>query len=225
MAQIKRLTGKDGKVFLASKSAETTGNGTTKLAKGSFYIPTVIASTSSGFPANAKVGVVLVGDGTSAPTSSEKYITLTNTPQCDITSCSVDFSKTEIDITTLCDDIMKYATGMTELEGSLEGITTLGKSEPFIAKFVDVQKQSSTGAITATAQNDDVVVVALELNKADNSDADIAYFFAPAVLTSFNLGATINEAQTFTANFRIAQDNELKPAFIEADKALFTTSA
>lgn len=224
MSEIKRLTGKDGKVYLASKGAEVTGNGTTKLTKGEFYIPTVIASTSSGFPAGAKVGVVLVGDGTSAPASTEKYIPLTNTPQCDITSASVDFSKSEIDITTLCDDIMKYAAGMSELQGSLEGITTLGKSEAFIAKFVDVQKQSSTGAIISTAQNDDEIIVALELNKADSSDADLAYFFAPAVLTSFNLGATINEAQTFTADFRISQDNALKAAFIEADKALFAST-
>lgn len=222
MAEIKRLTGKDGKVFLATKGAEVTGDGTTKLTKGSFYIPTSILATSSGFQTGAKVGVVLVGDGTSAPKATEKYIPLTTAPQCDITSASVEFSKSEIDITTLCDDIMKYATGMTEASGTLEGITTLGKSEPFIAKFVDVQAQASTGTITATAQNDDVVIVALELNKKDNTDADLAYFFTPAVITSFNLGATINEAQTFTANYRIAQDNVIKPAFIEADKALFS---
>lgn len=221
MAEVKRLTGKDGKVFLATKSAVVTGDGTTALTKGSFYVPLTMLDTASGFPANAKKGVVFVGDGVSKPKATETYISLTNAPQCDVTSASVEFSKAEIDITTLCDDIMKYATGMTEANGTLEGITTLGKSEPFIAKFVDVQKQDSTGAITSTAQNDDVVVVVLELNKADNSDADVAYFFAPVVISSFNLRATINEAQTYTADFRIAQDNELKPAFIEADKALF----
>lgn len=221
MADIKRLTGKDGKVFLATKSAVTTGDGTTALTKGHFYIPLSILSSSSGFPSGVTKGVVFVGDGTSKPKATETYIELTNAPQCDVTSASVEFSKSDIDITTLCDDIMKYATGMTEATGTLEGITTLGKSEPFIAKFVDVQVQNSTGAITSTAQNDDIVVVVLELNKSDSSDADLAYFFAPAVITSFNLGATINEAQTYTANFRIAQDNELQPAFIEADKALF----
>lgn len=221
MAEIKRLTGKDGKVYLATKSAVITGDGTTTLTKGNFYVPLNILATSSGFPAGVKKGVVFVGDGTSKPKATETYISLTNAPQCDVTSASVDFSKTDIDITTLCDDIMKYATGMSELEGSLEGITTLGKSEPFIAKFVDVQVQSSTGAATTTEQNDDIVIVVLELNKADSTDADLAYFFAPAVITSFNLGATINEAQTYTADFRIAQDNELQAAFIEADKALF----
>lgn len=221
MAEIKRLTGKDGKVLLATKSAVITGNGTTTLTKGNFYAPLNILATGSGFPAGVTKGVGFVGDGTSTPEATETYIELTNAPQCDITSASVEFSKSDIDITTLCDDIMKYATGMTEATGTLEGITTLGKSEPFIAKFVDVQKQDSTGAITSTAQNDDVIVLVLELNKADNSDADVAYFFAPVVITSFNLGATINEAQTFTADFRIAQDNELKPAFIEVDKALF----
>lgn len=222
MAEIKRLTGKDGKVFLASKSSVVTGDGTTTLTKGAFYVPLNILSSSSGFPAGVTKGVVFVGDGTSKPKATETYISLTNAPQCDVTSASVEFSKSDIDITTLCDDIMKYATGMTEANGTLEGITTLGKSEPFIAKFVDVQVQNSTGAITTTAQNDDLVIVVLELNKADSSDADLAYFFAPAVITSFNLGAQINEAQTYTADFRIAQDNELQAAFIEADKALFS---
>lgn len=221
MAEIKRLTGKDGKVFLATKSAVVTGNGTTALTKGSFYVPLNILSSSSGFPTGVTKGVVFVGDGQSKPKATETYISLTNAPQCDVTSASVEFSKSDIDITTLCDDIMKYATGMTEATGTLEGITTLGKSEKFIAKFVNVQVQSSTGAATVTAQNDDIVIVVLELNKSDASDADLAYFFAPAVITSFNLGATINEAQTYTADFRIAQDNELQAAFIEADKALF----
>ena len=224
MAEIKRLTGKDGKVFLATKSAVITGNGTTKLTKGHYFVPLTILATGSGFPVGVTKGVVFIGDGTSAPKATETYIDLTIAPQCDVTSASVEFNKSEIDITTLCDNIMKYAAGMTEATGTLEGITTLGKSEPFIAKFVTVQSQSSTGAITTTAQNDDVVVVVLELNKADSTDADVAYFFAPVVLNSFNLGATINEAQTYTANFRIAQDNELTPAFIEADKALFAST-
>lgn len=221
MAEIKRLTGKDGKVYLATKSAVITGDGTTTLTKGNFYVPLNILETASGFPAGVTKGVVFVGDGVSKPKATETYISLTNAPQCDVTSASVEFSKSDIDITTLCDDIMKYATGMTEATGTLEGITTLGKSEKFIAKFVNVQVQSSTGAATATAQNDDIVIVALELNKKDSTAADVAYFFAPAVITSFNLGATINEAQTYTADFRIAQDNELQAAFIEADKALF----
>lgn len=222
MTEIKRLQGKDGKVFLASKSAVVTGDGTTKLTKGHFFVALNMLSTSSGFPANVTKGIAFVGDGTSAPKATETYIDLTLAPQCDVTAASVEFSKADIDITTLCDNIMKYATGMTEATGSLEGITTLGKSEPFIAKFVTVQVQSSTGAITTTAQNDDIVIVVLELNKTDSTDADRALFFAPVVLNSFNLGATINEAQTFTADFRIAQDNEVSPAFIEADKALFS---
>lgn len=221
MAEIKRLTGKDGKIFLATKSAVITGDGTTTLTKGNFYVPLNILSSSSGFPTGVTKGVVFVGDGTSKPKATETYISLTQTPQCDVTSASVEFSKADIDITTLCDDIMKYATGMTEASGTLEGITTLGKSEPFIAKFVNVQVQASTGVATTTAVNDDIVIVVLELNKSDATDADVAYFYAPAVITSFNLGATINEAQAYTANFRIAQDNELKAAFIEADKSLF----
>ena len=84
MAEIKRLTGKDGKVFLATKSAVITGNGTTKLTKGEFYVPLNILATSSGFPTGVTKGVVFVGDGVSAPKATETYINLTNVPQCDV---------------------------------------------------------------------------------------------------------------------------------------------
>lgn len=225
MSERKRLTGRNGKVYQATKGEIITGNGETTLTKGNFYVPLTIASTGSGFPANAKVGIVLIGDGTSAPAATETYIELTLTAQCDIRSGSVEFSNEEIDITTLCDDIMTYAPGFTDATGSLEGITTLNLSEPMIAKFVTVQQQSSTGAITVIEKNDDPLILVLNINKTDSSDADYAAFFAPVTLNGYNLGVQINEAQTFTSNFRIAQDNELKPCLIEADKALFTAGA
>lgn len=224
MAKTKRLTGRDGKVYQAAKSATITGDGATTLTKGTIYVPLTIASSSSGFPAGAQKGVPLVGDGTSAPAATETYISLTLNSQCDVTSAGVEFEKDEIDITTLCDDIMTYAAGFTDATGTIEGITTLGLSEPFIAKFVPVQIQSSTGTITATAQNDDTVLLVIELNKIDNSDANRALFIAPISINSYNIEATINEAQTYTSGFRIAQDNDIKPALIEADKALFTAS-
>lgn len=223
MATTKRLTGRDGKVYLATKSAVITGNGTTKLTKGALYVPVEIASTSSGLPANCQVGVPFFGDGNAQPTSSDKYISLTLAAQCDITSAGVEFEKDTIDITTLCDDIKKYADGFTDATGTIEGITTLGKSEPFIAKFVLVQSQSSTGAITTTAQNNDTVLLVIELNKIDNTDAKRALFIAPITISSYNIEATIDEAQTYTSGFRIAQDSDIKPALLEADKALFVT--
>ena len=93
----------------------------------------------------------------------------------------------------------------------------------FIAKFVLVQSQSSTGAITTTAQNDDTVLLVIELNKIDNTDAKRALFISPITISSYNIEATIDEAQTYTSGFRIAQDSDIKPAFLEADKALFVT--
>lgn len=225
MATTKRLTGRDGKVYQAAKSATITGNGTTTLTKGTFYVPLTIAPTSSGFPANAQVGVPLVGDGVSAPAATETYISLTLNSQCDVKSAGVEFEKDQIDITTLCDDIMTYAAGFTDATGTIEGITTLNLSEPFIAKFVPVQIQSSTGAITTTAQNDDTILLVIELNKIDNTEANRALFIAPITINSYNIEATINEAQTYTSGFRIAQDSDIKPALLEADKSLFATAS
>ena len=221
MAERKRLIGKDGKVYQAQKGAVVTGNGTTVLTKGTFYIPVVIGA-NSGFPDGVQAGYPFVGDGKSTPTENDQYIALTLTSQCDITSAEVEFEKDEIDITTLCDDIRKYASGFSDATGTLEGITTLDLSEPMIAKFVTVQKQDATGAITVINQNDDPLIAVIELNKIDNSDADRALFFAPVTLNGYTLGVNIDDAQTFSSGFRIAQDNGIKPVLVEADKALFS---
>lgn len=221
MAERKRLIGKDGKVYQASKGTVVTGNGTTALTKGTFYIPVKIGATT-GFPNGVQVGYPFVGDGTSIPTENDQYLALTLTSQCDITSAEVEFEKDEIDITTLCDDIRKYASGFSDATGTLEGITTLDLSEPMIAKFVTVQKQDATGAITVINQNDDPLIAVIELNKIDNSDADRALFFAPVTLNGYTLGVNIEDAQTFSSGFRIAQDNDIKPVLVEADKALFS---
>lgn len=221
MAEKKRLTGRNGHVYRAVKSEIIQGNGETVLSKGIFYVPLTIAESESGFPEGVQVGRVFVGDGTSKPEEDDTYISLTLTSMCDVTSFSVEFSKDEIDITTLCDDMMKYASGFADATGTLEGITTLNLTESVIAKFVSVQKQDAQGKITTIEQNDDILILALEVNEIDNTKADRAIFFTPATLNGYTIGASINEAQTYSSDFRIAQDADIKTVFLEADKALF----
>lgn len=221
MSEKKRLIGKDGKVYKATKGQVITGNGATVLTKGKFYVPVQISESNTGFQEGATVGYVLVGDGTSTPETGDKYIELTLTAKCDITSASVEFSNDEIDVTTLCDDVMKYRAGFTDASGSIEGITTLDLTEDVISKFVNIQKQDATGAITVIEKNDDLLILAIELNKVDSSNADRAIFFAPATLNGYNIGVNVGDAQTFSTDFRIAQDNDIKAVLIEADKALF----
>ena len=71
MAERKRLIGKDGKVYQAQKGAVVTGDGTTVLTKGTFYIPVVIGA-NSGFPDGVQVGYPFVGDGKSIPTENDQ---------------------------------------------------------------------------------------------------------------------------------------------------------
>lgn len=221
MAEQKRLIGKDGKVFKGTKGAVVTGDGATTLTKGKFYIATSVLATSSGFPTGVVEDRVFVGDGTSKPKATETYFELSLTPKCDITSASVEFTNADVDVTTLCDDVMKYRAGFTDATGTIEGITTLDLTEDVISKFVTVQKQDDDGEITTVEKNDDLLILAIELNKTDSTDADRAIFFTPATLNGYNLGVNIGEAQTFSSNFRIAQDVDIQPVLLEADKALF----
>ena len=40
-------------------------------------------------------------------------------------------------------------------------------------------------------------------------------YFTPATITSFNIGAGVDDAQTYTANFRNTPDDDLIPCILK----------
>mgnify|MGYP005797461811 FL=1 len=126
--QTKRLVGKDGEVYAATKGTLIEGNGSTALTDG-YYIVAAVASTSSALPAGLQAGYVFKGSAEITPAEGDNVIPLTLTRKCDITSFSVEYSADEIDVTTLCDTQRSYRAGFTDATGTLEGVTTIGLSE------------------------------------------------------------------------------------------------
>lgn len=210
--QTKRLVGKDGEVYAATKGTLIEGNGSTALTDG-YYIVAAVAATSSALPAGLQAGYVFKGSAEITPAEGDNVIPLTLARKCDITSFSVEYSADEIDVTTLCDTQRSYRAGFTDATGTLEGVTTIGLSEYLMEKFIPIIEQTGE-TVEVTEINGDALIVRLVLNK-QTAGGTVMSYFAPIALTSYNIGASVDDAQTYTANFRNTPDDDLKPCILK----------
>ena len=210
--QTKRLVGKDGEVYAATKGALVEGNGSTALTDG-YYIVAAIAATSSALPAGLQAGYVFKGSAEITPAEGDNVIPLTLTRKCDITNFSVEYSADEIDVTTLCDTQRSYRAGFTDATGTLEGITTINVSEYLMSKFIPIVTQTGE-TVEVTEIDGETLIMRLVLNK-QSAGGDVMSYFAPIAVTSYNIGATVDDAQTYTANFRNTPDDDLVPCVLK----------
>ena len=210
--QTKRLVGKDGEVYAATKGTLIEGNGTTPLTD-SYYIVAAVAATSSALPAGLQAGYVFKGSAEITPAEGDNVIPLTLTRKCDISNFSVEYSADEIDVTTLCDTQRSYRAGFTDATGTLEGITTINVSEYLMSKFIPIVTQTGE-TVEVTEINGDALIVRLVLNK-QSAGGDVMSYFAPIAITSYNLQASVDDAQTYTANFRNTPDDDLLPCILK----------
>lgn len=210
--QTKRLVGKDGEVYAATKGALVEGNGSTALTDG-YYIVAAIAATSSALPAGLQPGYVFKGSAEITPAEGDNVIPLTLTKKCDVNNFSVEYSADEIDVTTLCDSERSYRAGFTDATGTLEGVTTINVSEYLMSRFIPIIEQTGE-TVTVSEIDGSSLIMRLVLNKASAGGTVMSYF-APIALTSYNLGASVDDAQTYTANFRNTPDDDLKPCILK----------
>ena len=210
--QTKRLVGKDGEVYVATKGTLIEGNGSTALTDG-YYIVAAIAATSSALPAGLQPGYVFKGSAEITPAEGDNVIPLTLTKKCDVNNFSVEYSADEIDVTTLCDSERSYRAGFTDATGTLEGVTTINVSEYLMSRFIPIIEQTGE-TVTVSEIDGSSLIMRLVLNKASAGGTVMSYF-APIALTSYNLGASVDDAQTYTANFRNTPDDDLKPCILK----------
>ena len=210
--QTKRLVGKDGEVYAATKGTLVEGNGSTALTDG-YYIVAAVAATSSALPAGLQAGYVFKGSAEITPAEGDNVIPLTLTRKCDITNFSVEYSADEIDVTTLCDTQRSYRAGFTDATGTLEGITTINVSEYLVSKFIPIVTQTGE-TVEVTEIDGGTLIMRLVLNKP-SAGGDVMSYFAPIAVTSYNIGATVDDAQTYTANFRNTPDDDLVPCVLK----------
>ena len=222
----KRLVSTDGALAKATKGTEITGNSSTALTEG-WYVATTILGSGSGLPDGIETGYFFYASTAAAitPATGEKVLPITFSTMCDITSATIEYSKGEVDVTTLCDEIKVYRGGMVDASGTIEGITTIGvtdQSGGIIQKFIStIRQDSDLEGVTITTVDDDPIFLQLKINKESTNGEDVAFFFFPATILGYSAGATVGDnAQTFSSNFRITTDDDIEPQFFELAQAV-----
>jgi hypothetical protein len=205
---ITTLKGEYGKLVTVTLGAEVT-SGTT-LTDETWYLVTGVDSSSSGLPSGAAVGYLLRSDGTEALAGDDAAKPLTKTDLCDIQSWNMDFSRADIDVTTLCDDQKRYLAGKTDVNGTLEGVFKIGTTDQdggLLNKFVALVDAAS-GSYDIDAIDDSAIYAELVTQKNTDAGETEQFYFAPLTINAFSQGASAgDEAQTFSSGFRISPDD------------------
>lgn len=212
-----KLIGNDGDVYDVVAGTETAGDGATPLAEG-HYLITAVATVASGWPGTsgasgaAQVGVgriveVRETDTDITPALTDKYIPLTLSRLCDLSSWNVAFSSDEVEITGFCESIKTYRAGKDDAQGGMSGIYRLGTTDKVTGlaierTFIDIVRQDGGDAIDVYAKTKGPKIVRLVQNKNEDI-GDWVELFAAVELFGFNLGAENGaNAQAFDTSFR-----------------------
>jgi hypothetical protein len=206
-----KFVGDDGFIKRASFGAEV-------LAPGALPVPAVYLITAigtpTGFPVNAYGGasagvgdiLVLKAGDTVTMLAGDAVVTLTLKDQCDVSSWTMEFSKEEIDVTTLCDYVKKYRSGKADMSGTMNGIFTAGitdDTDGYLRQFIDIAKQDGDLSFDRFSQQESIMLGFFYVN-IDTALADEMYIVAPFQIYGTGLGGELGSPQSFSANFRFA---------------------
>lgn len=199
-----RLVGSDGKLVTVNFSTELVGT-TDSITEAGWYRVQSKAESDSELPTNSEVGdLVYLEEGSLA--DGDAVTTLDEREQADVTGFNIEISKAEIDVTTLSDSVRRYRTGKTDMNGSMEGITTLGETDQsgwVLNNFLRVIKQ--TGNEVEIRQIDESpVYLKGYIQKDEGGTQREAFVWARVNLLGASLGASGEDSQNFSSNFRIA---------------------
>jgi len=218
-----RLIGSDGKVVTIVYDDEVVGDGAQTLdelaggdagsgAGEGWWEITQLSDETSAFPDGLAAkhlfwddGTLMLDDGgTGDPDKARKLI---ENEQADVTQFNVEISKAEVDVTTLADSVRRYRAGKTDMNGSLEGITTIGETDSegwILNNFIQVVRQSADGTAEVREIDGSPIYMKGYISKESSPMKHEAFVWARVNILSSSLGAQGEDAQSFTSNFRIA---------------------
>lgn len=199
-----RLVGSDGKLVTVTFGSSYVGDGDSIPADGWYRVDEL--GESSDLPDGLSVGeLVYLKDGDDLA-DGDKVTKLEESEQADVTSFNLEISKAEIDVTTLSDNVRRYRTGKTDMNGSMEGITTLGQTDAdgwILNNFIKVIEQNGS-SVSVKDIDDSPIYLKGHIAKDEGSAQKEAFVWARVNLLGASLGASGDDAQSFSSNFRIA---------------------
>jgi len=205
---VKKLIGSDGSLWAgqygpALVAAEI-------LEANRAYKIVAIDETASVFPVGSEVGYLFDSGplGAQVLATNDSCMLFDGKELCDVQSWSLDFTKAEVDVTSLCSQNKEYrASKYDDITGGLEGIMTSGITDldgSMLNQFVTIIHQEDDTTYTISPKEGIEIFVQLFTDTTEESGETTGYYFSPVVLTGFSGSAGGDDAQTFSTPFRIA---------------------
>jgi len=213
----KRLIGNDGKLTVGSFGAlmEASDN----LVIGTWYL-VISVGTASVFPDGAAAGYMFKSAAADTLATGDSCKAWTSVDMCDIQSFSLEFSRGEVEVTTMCDSTKVYRAAKTDITGTLEGVFTQGVTDSkdgFQNQFVSIVKQDDSAAepYVIDMVGDSIIIAQLYTDKTTTEGEWESFYLVPMTLTGFSASAGGDEAQAFSSGFRVAPTEGASIAFYE----------
>jgi hypothetical protein len=203
MSAKNRLIGADAELYKAAFGTEVVAGAS---VAGTWYYITK-KDGNSVFPAGYEVGDLFLGDGvaTFSATNAAKAVTFTS--MADVSSFTLEFSKDEIEVTTLADDVKKYRSGKSDLSGNIEGINFIDqmKAAGSVAnRFLRVVTATAANVSTLNAVDGSPLYCQFMIQKDTVTTTEThAFMFAQVELFGWSAGAAVGDAQTWSSGVRV----------------------
>ena len=214
---LKRVINEDtGMYFFELGSEVTTGS----LTKGTRYLVTATAASSSAIPSGLQVGdIFLAGDAITLATG-DKVKPLAMTKFCGFQNVDGTFSKEQVDVTAICDKTSTYRAGRlsVELSGTLVIETSTEDEETAtdivmgnLLTLLDKQADGTYNRST-TGENVNVAIVLTEGIAGD--DVKDLTLYAPAQITFGGFSGGTNSAKTADVSLAVTT-GDFEPQFVK----------
>jgi hypothetical protein len=196
-----RLIGSDASLYKMSFGAALV---TGTMTSGSWYKIAAVSGTTV-FEAGFSVGDLYLGNGKTL-TATNSASLASPTIVADASGFDMAFSRDEIEVTVLADDIKKYRPGKTDLSGTVRGInfiSEMNKAGSIMSRFI--RSASATAGNVSTFRGIDGTELYGQFYVQDDtttSGETQAFLFGQIELYGYNLGAAIGDAQAWESGMR-----------------------
>jgi hypothetical protein len=174
------------------------------MISGRWYKIATISGTTP-FPAGYTAGDLFLGQGGTL-TAANSAALGTAEVVADCSGFEMSFSRDEIEVTVLTDDIKKYRPGKTDLSGTVNGInfvSEMRKAGSIANRFFKTVSATAANVSTFRAVDGSDLYGQFFIQDDTTTSGEIqSFLFGQIELYGYSLGAAISDAQSWTSSVR-----------------------
>ena len=197
---VNRLVGSDASLYTMSFAPAIT-SGT--LTSGLWYKIATVSGTT--FPTGYEVGDLILGNGVIAASVGSQVQLATPTLFADVNSFELSFSKDEIEVTVLADEVKKYRSGKSDLSGTINGInfiSEMNKANSIANRFFKIATITNVTSEVMKDISNAALYAQFYIQDDESSGETSAFLFGEIELFGYNLGAAVSDAQSWSSSVR-----------------------